>query len=75
MWGFLKRPELNLDTSGQVPMVDICELDLVYPNGHQALHNINLQIDKGEFVFLVGSTGSGKSSILPTASRWSAIGS
>ena len=64
MWGFLKSPEINLDTSGQVPMVDICELDLIYPNGHQALHNINLQIDKGEFVFLVGSTGSGKSSIL-----------
>lgn len=64
MWGFLQRPELKLDTSGQVPMIDICELDLVYPNGHQALHDVNLQVQRGEFVFLVGTTGSGKSSLL-----------
>lgn len=64
MWSFFRRPKLDLDTSGEVPMVDICELDFFYDNGHQALHQLNLQIQKGEFVFLVGSTGSGKSSLL-----------
>jgi cell division transport system ATP-binding protein len=64
VWSFFDRPELELDTSGQVPMIDICDLDLTYANGHQALYHVNLQIAHGEFVFLVGTTGSGKSSLL-----------
>ena len=32
--------------------------------GVPALENVELQIDRGEFVFLVGSSGSGKSSLL-----------
>jgi cell division transport system ATP-binding protein len=32
-----------------------------YPNKIQALRDINIHIKKGEFVFLVGPTGAGKS--------------
>lgn len=35
-----------------------------YPNGSLALQSLNLQIEDGEFVFLVGSSGAGKSTLL-----------
>ena len=35
-----------------------------YDNGVRALKGIDLQIDEGEFVFLVGPSGSGKSTIV-----------
>ena len=34
---------------------------MVYDNGHRALNNINLTIGNGEFVFIVGESGAGKS--------------
>src|SRR5690606_24789529 len=36
----------------------------VFQQKHLVLSNVNLTIDKGEFVFLIGQTGSGKSSLL-----------
>ena len=35
-----------------------------YSNGSLALQSLNLQIEDGEFVFLVGSSGAGKSTLL-----------
>lgn len=64
MWGPFKKPELHFNNSGDIPMLEVNDLELVYANGHTALQNVNLKIDCGEFVFLVGSTGSGKSSLL-----------
>ncbi|MBV9233526.1 MAG: cell division ATP-binding protein FtsE [Candidatus Eremiobacteraeota bacterium] len=45
-------------------MIALRGVSLVYPNGVRALDNINLEIAKGEFVFLVGHSGTGKSSLL-----------
>jgi cell division transport system ATP-binding protein len=36
----------------------------VFQQAHLVLSNVNLHIDKGEFVWLIGQTGSGKSSLL-----------
>lgn len=38
----------------------------IYQNEHLVLSNVNLTINKGEFAYLIGSTGSGKSSLLKT---------
>ena len=45
-------------------MIEFHNICFTYPNGVEALKNVNLYVEKGEFVFLVGTTGSGKSSIL-----------
>ena len=36
----------------------------VYKNGVTATAGLNLEIDKGEFVFIIGSTGCGKSTLI-----------
>jgi cell division transport system ATP-binding protein len=36
----------------------------VYPGGHVGLERVSLRVDRGEFVFLVGPTGCGKSTLI-----------
>ena len=45
-------------------MIQLRGVSLVYPNGTRALDSIDLEIGKAEFVFLVGHSGTGKSSLL-----------
>ena len=37
-----------------------------YPMGTEALKSVNISVDKGEFLFVVGSSGSGKSTLIKT---------
>jgi cell division transport system ATP-binding protein len=46
------------------PVIELQNVSVVYPNGIQALQETGLRVNKGEFVFLVGPSGEGKSTIL-----------
>ena len=45
-------------------LIEFRNVSKVYNNGTEALHNINLKVEKGGFVFIVGSSGAGKSTFL-----------
>jgi cell division transport system ATP-binding protein len=47
------------------PIVSIREAN-IYQGENLVLSNVNLQVNRGEFVYLVGKTGTGKSSLLKT---------
>ncbi|KAF5091152.1 Cobalt import ATP-binding protein CbiO [anaerobic digester metagenome] len=44
-------------------MLKIDKLNYAYPDGHQAIRDINLTIEEGESIALVGANGAGKSSL------------
>lgn len=45
-------------------MIELKNISKVYKNNHIALSNVNLNIGKGEFVFIVGPSGAGKSTLI-----------
>ena len=45
-------------------MIQLHNVSLAYQQDASALNNVNLSIGKGEFVFLTGSSGAGKTSLL-----------
>lgn len=51
------------------PMIQLKNVTKVYPNGTRGLNNINLEINKGEFVVVVGLSGAGKSTLLRSINR------
>lgn len=45
-------------------MIKFNNVSFRYKNGVHALHDINLEINDGEFVYITGTTGSGKSTLI-----------
>lgn len=50
-------------------MIEFKGVHKTYDNGTKALRDVNIHIDKGEFVFIVGASGSGKSTFLKLIMR------
>lgn len=48
----------------QLPIIALDDVSKQYQTGVDALKNITLRIEKGEFVFVVGKSGSGKSTFI-----------
>lgn len=45
-------------------MIDMQDVSKQYPNGIQAVKNLSIRIDQGEFVYVVGPSGAGKTTFI-----------
>jgi cell division transport system ATP-binding protein len=54
------RPE----SAARPPIVELRDATVVYPGGHVGLERVSLAVNRGEFAFVVGPTGCGKSTLI-----------
>ena len=54
---------------GELKMIKFDNVGKVYPNGFEGLKHVNLTIEQGEFVAIIGLSGAGKSTLIRTINR------
>lgn len=62
------RKELAFKPQKEQCVINIKKVSFIYDSGNQALRNISLEINKGEFLGVMGQNGSGKSTLLKVIS-------
>jgi cell division transport system ATP-binding protein len=62
----LSAPIGSTPPAGTRPVVEFRGVSLKYSSGDMGLDQATFSVDRGEFVFLIGSTGSGKSTVMRT---------
>ena len=50
-------------------MIEFKDVSKTYPNGTKGLQHIDLKIEQGEFVAIIGLSGAGKSTLIRTINR------
>lgn len=70
--GLLKKKKMEskgYEKMADKPMIELRDVRKVYDNGTVGLNDINLKVNKGEFVVIVGLSGVGKSTLLRSINR------
>ena len=56
-----EKKSLYNNEKRNLPIIVFDNVEKKYHNGVKAIKNLSFQIEEGEFVFLMGSSGAGKS--------------
>ncbi len=64
------RPTDGVQFEGIERSVTMEHVDFSYLPGKQILHDVNIEVDKGQMIALVGPTGSGKTTVMNLMNRF-----